>query len=86
MYYEAHLKPLKGKYYRTHMTIFLPDERRVDIELSSKDESPSSREVEENWEWYETGEWPCDGHYERDATLIVAKEIVRRFNRDTSSP
>ena len=69
------------KYYTTHLSVVLDDGREVSIEVSSSDDKPSQREMEENWDWYQEGEWPCDGHYERDATYEVVTLIKSALDR-----
>lgn len=71
---EDHTRP--GKYYSTDLTITLEDGRTVEVELSSSDPEPSHVELRD---------WPsraifdeecCDGHYEREATRLVADALA----------
>ena len=59
------------KYYSTLLSVELLDGRTVSVEVSSSDPEPSWREKHENREMAAIGEWPCDGHYEREATSLV---------------
>ena len=72
---KVELEDLKSKYYETWMTVTLDDGRSVSITLSSSDNKPSAREEY----LVEHPEEICDGHYEREATLLVAEEILRRL-------
>jgi hypothetical protein len=82
---RAVLEPLKGKYYESKMTVVLEDGREVEITLASRDPRPSAREIEQDEKYFmpvriggEGGPW--DDHYERQATFLVASEILKHFD------
>lgn len=68
-----------GKYYRTELVVHLSDGRKVDVELSSGDPEPSYIEKEAAAVSECAEDYFCDGHYERDATRIVADQIIRKL-------
>jgi hypothetical protein len=60
----------EGKYYRTELIVTLDDGRTVSVDLSSSDPKPSyAEEQDPDFEI-------CDGHYEREATRIVADVLL----------
>jgi hypothetical protein len=62
----------RGKYYETSLELELSDGRVVRADLTSDDPEPSTRALED-WESREEFEREnCDGHYEREATRLVA--------------
>lgn len=65
-----------GKYYSTELTVTLSDGRTVDVLLSSGDGAPSYLETADpDFEI-------CDGHYEREATRIVADVLLNLANNE----
>ena len=67
----------QGKYYRTELLVTLDDGRTVTVDISSNDPEPSYTEIEV-WGSREEFDRECsDGHYEREATRIVADAILR---------
>ena len=67
----------KGKYYETRLDVELPDGRVVWVSLTSDDPEPSATEIERNWESREEFDNEnCDGHYEREATRLVANALL----------
>ena len=65
-----------GKYYRTELLVTLDDGRTVTVDITSSDPEPSYVEIE-SWGGREAfDEKISDGHYEREATRIVADKIL----------